>query len=161
MGRIVDAITDPAWWFTTVFVALLLAIAGPRVDALFRRILSGTSERFRRYSANKAAKEKELIEELSNDDTRLIVAAVTYVGDMVLASTTAILSLLAALSAGLAESGQLVDSQLLEESPWSSTIAAFGFLICAFIFGFRGMGRSTRMLAALKLRKERRKNLPG
>jgi hypothetical protein len=158
MGRIVDAVTDPAWWFTTVFVALVLTIAGPRVDALFRRTLSGTSERFRRYSENKAAKEKALIEKLSNDDTQLIIATVRYVGEMVLASTSAVLSLLAAFSASLTESGQLIGSRLLEQSHWSSTIGTFTFLILAFSFGSLGMVRLGRVSAALKLRQERRKN---
>jgi hypothetical protein len=76
MNNILTYVTDPGWWFTAFFIAILTSVvAGFLKDAIERRI-SSLSARYRTWRADKASHREDLITRLANDPTFLTIGYV-------------------------------------------------------------------------------------
>jgi hypothetical protein len=73
MDRIVTYLSDPAWWFTAVFVAVLSSIAAAFLKDAFLSIFSKISVKYKILKQKRDANFEEEVNECINDNTLLIL----------------------------------------------------------------------------------------
>ena len=91
MDQIMNYIRDPAWWFSTVLVAIIASVIAGFMKDRISQLISHVSTRFRLWSQKRTQQQEELIVVLSENPNYLlmglgkaIMMAVMFTGTIII-----------------------------------------------------------------------------
>ncbi len=83
MDTISKLLSDPAWWFTAIFIAIVINLLSTYLRDFIDRIFSKLSRKYRLRTIKKDKEGEQLAVHLANDPTMLVMYSVTMVYYMV------------------------------------------------------------------------------
>lgn len=104
MTSILKYLSDPGWWFTTVFVSLIISIVATYIPKLVDPYLSSWSLKYKNKREEQLKREQTYIDLMVSDQTYLILENIKLFGRAVLALLSLLLCALAIVAMSISKS---------------------------------------------------------
>jgi uncharacterized membrane protein YfcA len=150
MQKILDLMSDPTWWFSTVIVAVIAGVIGGLLTNRVDPLIAGLPAKIADYLARRRRARQRLVEEISGDTFEMTVFYIRSWALAIISISVMILSSVAGIQVSTLET-KSVPRQVLYE--------AFRFVLglMAIYFSFRGARNMSIFGEAAKLYRERTK----
>ena len=84
MDSIYRLVTDPAWWFTAIFIGLIIAVVGGLITTPLQRWFGTVFTGYKSRAAASRAEREALIKAFSENATFLVIGFIRVIGQVVL-----------------------------------------------------------------------------